>query len=72
MGVALLTIYIILKLVPLEALNELSQSGVPETILAFSIILLGVGFILYFFNCMFCKLSKIADEIEKEENFEDE
>ena len=82
LGIVLLAVYIFLKIVsltssegnagPLQAFYDLSQSGIPEPVLAFSIILLGVGFILYFFNCMFAKLAKIADEIENEEDFEEE
>jgi len=50
---------------------DFSQTSYPNSILAFSIILFGVGGILYFFHCQFSKLAKIADEIEKEENIED-
>jgi uncharacterized membrane protein len=49
---------------------EFSQTTYPNTILAFSIILLGVSAILYFFHYQFAKLAKIADEIENEENLE--
>lgn len=49
---------------------EFSQTTYPSTILAFSIIILGVSGILYFFHYQFSKLSKIADEIENEENLE--
>ncbi len=37
------------------------------TILAFSILFLGLGLISYFFSCQFAKLSKIAEEIENDE-----
>ena len=50
---------------------DFSHSGIIESIVAFSIIFLGVGIILYFFHCQFVKLAKIADEIENEEEFED-
>jgi len=43
----------------------LSTSTIPYSILAFSIIFLATGVILYFFYCQFAKLAKIADEIEK-------
>jgi hypothetical protein len=53
----------------IRQLYDLSQSGVPDSIIAISIIFLAVGFILYYFHCQFAKLSKIADEIEKSEEF---
>jgi hypothetical protein len=34
-------------------------------------VFLGVGFILYFFHLQFVKLSKIADEIENEEEIKE-
>ena len=45
-----------------------SQSSSINTILAFSILFIGVSVILYFFCCQFAKLSKIAEEIENDEN----
>jgi amino acid transporter len=45
-----------------------SQSGSINTILAFSILFIGASIILYFFCCQFAKLSKIAEEIENDEN----
>ncbi len=42
------------------------------TILAFSILFLGLGLISYFFSCQFAKLSKIAEEIENDESLLDE
>ena len=50
---------------------DFSLTSYPNSILAFSIILLAVGAIFYFFHCQFTKLAKIADEIEKSENSED-
>lgn len=55
----------------LQSFYELSQSGVADSIIAFSIVFLGVGIILYFFHIQFAKLSKIADEIENEEETKD-
>ena len=82
LGIVLLAVYIILKIAsltlseenvgPLQAFYDLSQSGIPEIALAFSIIFIGIGIILYFFNCMFAKLAKIADEIENKEDLEEE
>ena len=48
-----------------------SQTTYPESILALALILIAVGFILYFFYLQFLKLEKIADEIEKEEELDD-
>ena len=42
------------------------------TVLAFSILFLGLGLISYFFSCQFAKLSKIAEEVEKDETLLDE
>lgn len=77
LGIVLLIIYLSLMTIPLfiggkegtsQLFYELSQSDVSGSILAFSIIFLGVGVILYFFHCQFAKLAKIADEIEKDED----
>ena len=54
-----------------KQIYDFSQTSYPNSILAFSILLLGTGVILYFFHCQFAKLAKIADEIEKSENKED-
>ena len=50
---------------------DFSQTTIPTSLLAFSIIFLAVGVILYFFHIQFAKLAKIADEIEKGENPDD-
>jgi hypothetical protein len=49
----------------------LSDDGIG-TILAFAILGLGLGLILYFFSCQFAKLSKIADDIEQDETLIEE
>ena len=49
----------------LDQIYDFSKTTIPESILAFSIIFLAIGVILYFFYCQFVKLSKIADEMEK-------
>ena len=77
LGIILLVVYIFLRLVFLISkendegllgfLYNLSQSGIADSIIAFSIVFLGLGIILYFFHCQFAKLAKIADELEKEE-----
>lgn len=46
------------------------SENVLGTILAFSIIFLGLGVILYFFMCQFAKLAEIAREIENEDFIE--
>lgn len=50
---------------------QLNEDAVG-TILAFSILFLGLGLISYFFSCQFAKLSKIAEEIENDESLLDE
>ena len=54
----------------LKEIYDFSQTSYPNSIFAFSIILLAIGVILYFFHCQFSKLAKIADEIEKSENMD--
>ena len=49
-------------------LYNFSRSGSMNTILAFSILFIGASVILYFFCRQFAKLSKIAEEIENDEN----
>jgi len=82
LGVFLLIVFIFLKAssfligggssgIP-QQIYDFSQTTYPESILAFSIILIAVGFILYFFHYQFGKLAKIADEIEKGEDFEEQ
>ena len=60
LGVILLIIYIILQLTS-------SYLDIANVILAFAILLIGVGGIFYFFHCQFTKLAKIAEEIENED-----
>lgn len=77
-GVFLLLVYIFFKISSfvigsggssiVGQIYDFSQTTYPNTILAFSIILLGVSAIFYFFHYQFAKLAKIADEIENEEN----
>ena len=55
----------------LREIYHFSQTTYPESILALSLILIAVGFILYFFYLQFLKLEKIAEEIEKEEDLKD-
>ena len=80
LGIILLIIFISLKAFSViigygssgffGQLYEFTQTTYPNSILAFSMIFLFVGIVLYFFNCQFAKLAKIAEEIENGE-FED-
>lgn len=82
LGLFLLLVYVFLKIGSflsgeddtsfLRVIYDISQSGLADSVIAFSIVLLGLGVILYFFHCQFAKLAKIADEIEKEEFKENE
>jgi len=48
-----------------------SQSNKSGSIIAFSILFLSIGAILYFFHRQFSKLAKIANEIENESEIKD-
>jgi hypothetical protein len=66
LGLILLIFYIIQRIIPLIAVKE----NILGIILAFSILFLGTGIIVYFFNCQFAKLAEIANEIEHGEESE--
>ena len=66
LGIILIIFYLVQWIVPFITINE-NISGI---ILAFSILFLGIGLILYFFNCQFSKLAEIAHEVEHEEELE--
>ncbi len=76
LGFALLIVYIFLRVSSLlinqndtsflRLIYDVSKSGYVDSLMAFSILLIGVGFILYFLHCQFAKLGKVADEIESE------
>ena len=80
-GIILLIIFIFFKVSSfifgeesqgfVRQIYDFSQSIYPNSILAFSMIFLFVGIVLYFFSCQFAKLAKIAEEIEKGDEFED-
>jgi len=61
-GILLLFIGLVFRV---SSTTFLSQANI-DAILAFSIIFIFVGLILYFFHYQFLKLSEIAEEIEKE------
>ncbi|HIG99305.1 MAG TPA: hypothetical protein HA258_01875 [Thermoplasmata archaeon] len=67
LGGILLILYIIELVANPLNLNE----DLNGTILAFSILCIGLGLISYFFSCQFSKLSKIAEEIENDESLID-
>jgi uncharacterized membrane protein len=77
-GIILLLIFIFIRVTALfvgkdsmgfvKQIYDFSQTNYPNSILAFSIIILAISVIFYFFYFQFVKLAKIADEIEKEED----
>ena len=62
LGVIFLLIYLIQFSIPYFSIGD-NLSGI---ILAFSILLIGVGIIMFFFHCQFTKLAQIAEDVEKE------
>ncbi len=66
LGIVLLIFYILQK----TSLVDIDEN-IVGSLLAFAILSLGLGFILYFLSRQFAKLAKIAEEIEKEDVTED-
>jgi hypothetical protein len=64
-------ILIILYVVEIVAHPLNLSDDMTGTILAFSILFVGLGLISYFFSCQFAKLSKIAEEVENDESLMD-
>jgi hypothetical protein len=64
-------ILIILNVVEIAAHPLNLSDDMTGTILAFSILFVGLGLISYFFSCQFAKLSKIAEEVENDESLMD-
>ncbi len=64
-------IFIFLYIVEIVAHPLNLSDDMTGTILAFSILFVGLGLISYFFSCQFAKLSKIAEEIENDESLMD-
>lgn len=60
-------IFLILYIVEVVAHPLRLSNDATGTILAFTILLIGLGLIAYFFSCQFAKLSKIAEEVENDE-----
>ena len=79
-GIIFLSLFIFLKIFSVVLTSDssgfslelynISTSTVPDSLGAFATIFIGVGIILYFFQCQFAKLAAIADEIENSEELE--
>ena len=67
LGAILLIFYIIQKTIPFIEIGE----DILDSLLAFAILSLGLGFILYFLSRQFAKLAEIAKEIENADIEED-
>jgi len=65
-GLILLIFYGVQHIILLVEVSE----HILGIVLAFSILFLGGGFLIYFLSCQFAKLAKIVDEIENEEDME--
>jgi len=80
-GIVFLIIFLVLKIASvfltedsegiLNQIYELSQSTIPDSMIALSLILIFIGIVLYFFNCQFSKLAKIAKDVENDEELEE-
>ena len=68
LGFILLIFYLVQLVIPAVSLGD----TVGGALIAFAILCLGLGFILYFFACQFTKLSQIAEEVEQDESLLDE
>jgi hypothetical protein len=64
-------IFLILYIVEVVAHPLNLSDDATGTILAFTILFIGLGLIAYFFSCQFAKLSKIAEEVENDESLMD-
>ena len=68
LGLILLVVFIVLKVIsymgPDTGYYELSISNVPGIAISFSVILITVAVIMYFFDYQFSKLEKIIEEVE--------
>jgi len=64
-------IFIFIYVVEIVAHPLNLSDDMTGTILAFSILFVGLGLISYFFSCQFAKLSKIAEEVENDESLMD-
>jgi protein-S-isoprenylcysteine O-methyltransferase Ste14 len=80
LGFLFLFIFVFLKIVSflaggstgfLKSLYDISISTVPDSFVALGAILVFFGLIFFYFSHQFSKLEKIADEIEKSEEFKE-
>jgi len=66
-GIVLLIIYAVGYFFPTIGISD----NVLGTILAFFIIFIGLGIIIYFLHCQFAKLARIVEEIENDEELKE-
>lgn len=64
LGIILLLVYLVETFLRPIGLAD----AITGALLAFAILCIGLGVILYFFACQFAKLSEIAEEIEADES----
>jgi hypothetical protein len=64
-------IFLFLYIVEVVAHPLNLSDDMTGTILAITILLIGLGLIAYFFSCQFAKLSKIAEDVENDETLMD-
>ncbi len=64
-------IFLILYIVEVVAHPLNLSDDMTGSIIAFTILFIGLGLIAYFFSCQFAKLSKIAEEVENDESLMD-
>ncbi|MDH7517065.1 MAG: hypothetical protein QHH19_01790 [Candidatus Thermoplasmatota archaeon] len=75
-GMVLLFVYVFLKIVFLLVgeggggffglIYDLADSSFADSVIAFSIIFFGIGFVLYFLHVQFVKLAMITDDFKEE------
>ncbi|HEC91657.1 MAG TPA: hypothetical protein ENI51_01470 [Candidatus Atribacteria bacterium] len=65
-GIFLLAVLLIIKATEIFLSYHNYPPGVTGVIIAFIIIFLGIGIILYFIHYQFMQLEKIADELDDE------
>ena len=68
LGIILVVLYALFHFTKVVNLGD----DVEGALLAFAILSLGLGGIMYFFACQFSKLSQIADDVEQDESLLDE
>lgn len=78
LGIALLVVFLFIEICSfvigpessgiVGQIYSFAQTTYPSTILAFSIIIIGVSLVMYFFHIQFVKLATIAEEVENEDS----